>query len=223
MNAPKKTRSNKAVSGKSAGPPHTAPLDLRDVRDPGTLKAMAAVDRAHFVPPTLAAHATDDRALPIGHGQTISQPYIVAFMTELAQLKPHHHVLEIGTGSGYQAAVLAEMVATVTTVEIVEALARSAAERLARLGYRNVKVIHADGYHGCPEAAPFDAVLVTAAAEQIPPPLVEQLNEGGRLVIPVGPQHQVQSLQLLEKHAGELHTREMLPVQFVPFTRASSP
>lgn len=187
------------------------------VSDTATLRAMRTVPRHEFVPPDLRRQAYGDHPLPIGHGQTISQPYIVAYMTEL--LRPHRgmRVLEVGTGSGYQAAVLAEAGATVYTVEIIGALAEPAADRLRRLGYTTVTVRHADGHAGWPEAAPFDAVIVTAAAGYIPPALVEQLRPGGRLVIPVGSIYGVQNLVLVEKGArGEIRTETLLPVRFVP-------
>jgi protein-L-isoaspartate(D-aspartate) O-methyltransferase len=163
--------------------------------------------------------AYDDRPLPIDHGQTISQPFIVALMTELLEPEPGDRVLEVGTGSGYQAAILARLVARVYTIEIIEPLAERAAERLARLGYHNVETRLGDGYHGWPEAAPFDAIVVTAAADHVPPPLVEQLRAGGRMVIPVGDRFSVQQLLLIEKTADdEVRTRQLLPVRFVPLT-----
>jgi protein-L-isoaspartate(D-aspartate) O-methyltransferase len=163
-------------------------------------------------------HAYEDRPLAIGHGQTISQPYIVALMTELARPRPDSKVLEIGSGSGYQAAVLAEIAAHVYTIEIVAPLAAWAAQRLQRAGYQNVTVKHADGYHGWEEQAPFDAIVVTAAASHIPPPLIAQLKDGGRMVIPVGSRFRTQQLVLVEKQGDRITTRNMLPVRFVPFT-----
>jgi len=161
--------------------------------------------------------AYEDRPLPIGYGQTISQPYIVAKMTELAEPKKTDRALEIGTGSGYQAAVLSRLVAEVYTIEIVEPLGREAHERLRAFGYRNVEVRIGDGYQGWPEKAPFDIILVTAAPEQIPPKLVEQLKPGGRLVLPVGPNFQTQWLKVVTKNEkGEVRTREVMPVVFVP-------
>lgn len=189
--------------------------------DERVMDAMGEVPRHEFVPPELrGAAAYRDRPLPIGNGQTISQPYIVALMSDLADVGPESIVLEIGTGSGYQAAILAEIVNHVYTIEIVEPLGRRAAETLERLGYDNVSVRIGDGYAGWPEQAPFDAIVVTAAPEQVPEPLVQQLRIGGRLVIPVGGRGQTQSLQVLEKTgAGEILTTDVLPVRFVPFTR----
>lgn len=187
--------------------------------DSAVMKAIADVERHHFVPPRLRKDAYDNRPLPIGHGQTISQPYIVALMTDLLNVERDDVVLEVGTGSGYQAAVLAELVDHVHTVEIIEPLAKQAKERLKRLGFDNVSVSHADGYHGLPDEAPFDAIIVTAAAGRIPPPLIRQLAPGGRMVIPVGPVFSVQQLMLIEKDAdGAITTRQILPVRFVPLT-----
>jgi protein-L-isoaspartate(D-aspartate) O-methyltransferase len=180
---------------------------------------MNAVPRHRFVPAGEARNAYENRPLPIGHGQTISQPYIVALMTELLRPKPGHVVLEVGTGSGYQAAVLAKLVAKVKSIEIVGPLAKSATARLAALGYGNVEVKLADGYHGWPEHAPFDGIIVTAAASSIPPPLIRQLKPGGRMVIPVGAAFFTQNLILLEKDAkGKVTTTALLPVAFVPLT-----
>jgi protein-L-isoaspartate(D-aspartate) O-methyltransferase len=195
-------------------------IEAQGVKDGATLAALRAVPRHEFVPAALADRAYGDHPLPIGHGQTISQPYIVGFMTEVLQPRPGMKVLEVGTGSGYQAAVLAEIGATVKTVEIFEPLARQATERLKRLGYKNVEVRHADGHFGWKEAAPFDAVIVTAAAGYIPPALVEQLKPGGRMVIPVGSVGGVQNLILVEKDAkGEVTTEILLPVRFVPMLK----
>lgn len=183
--------------------------------------AMRTVPRHEFVPEAERRNAYENRPLPIGYGQTISQPYIVALMTELAQLGPGARALEIGTGSGYQAAVLAQMGVAVSTIEIVPQLGRAAAQRLARLGYESVAARIGDGYHGWPGAEPFDAILVTAAASHVPPPLVQQLKPGGRMVIPVGPPFVVQQLVLVTKDAsGGVRTRQLLPVRFVPLTRA---
>lgn len=183
------------------------------------MRAMAKVPRHRFVPPEAAHAAYRNRPLPIGQGQTISQPYIVALSTDLIDPKPHHVVLEVGTGSGYQAAVLAELVERVYSVEIVEPLGREAAGRLSALGYGNVDVLIGDGYQGRPDKAPFDGIIVTAAAPSIPGPLVQQLKPGGRMVIPVGPQHGAQELTLIEKTAGgTVTTRVVLPVRFVPLT-----
>lgn len=189
----------------------------RGVRDTATLRAMRTVPRHEFVPRAYLDAAYDDRPLPIGLGQTISQPYIVAYMTELLRPKPGDRVLEVGTGSGYQAAVLGEIVADVYTIEIFDELAKTAAARLARAGYRNVYVRHGDGYFGWPEKSPFDAVIVTAAAGHIPPPLLEQLKPGGRMAIPVGSVYGVQTLVLVEKdREGRVTTESLLPVRFVP-------
>lgn len=193
--------------------------DRREL-DEQVMAALAAVPRHEFVPIELRDDAYQNRPLPIGQGQTISQPYIVALMTDLAGVDESSVVLEVGTGSGYQAAVLAEIVEHVYTIEIVEPLGRRAAETLERLGYDNVTVRIGDGYLGWPEAAPFDAIIVTAAPEQIPEPLIEQLAAGGRLVVPVGAQGQAQTLQWLEKDpAGGLRVVDVLPVVFVPLTR----
>jgi protein-L-isoaspartate(D-aspartate) O-methyltransferase len=163
--------------------------------------------------------AYENRPLPIGYGQTISQPYIVALMTDLLEPEPGDVVLEIGTGSGYQAAVLSKLVQQVYTIEIIPQLASSASQRLQRLGFKNVEVKNADGYFGWEEHAPFDAIIVTAAASHIPPPLVAQLKPGGVLMIPVGPAFQVQQLSMVKKdQEGKLTTRQVLPVRFVPFT-----
>lgn len=189
----------------------------RGITNARVLAAMGKVPRHEFVPERLRADAYDDHPLPIGHGQTISQPYIVAFMTEQLQPKRTDRVLEIGTGSGYQAAVLAELVAQVCTIEIVEELAQRAAADLKRLGCTNVHVRAGDGYQGWAEAAPFDAVIVTCAPEQVPQPLIDQLKDGGRMIIPVG-QVWSQELVLLHKRSGKLEQRAVLPVSFVPMT-----
>jgi len=191
----------------------------RGITDELTLAAMRKVPRHQFVPENMAADAYKDRPLPIGHGQTISQPYIVAFMTERLQLKPGFRVLEIGTGSGYQAAILDEIVKKVYTVEIIEELAEQARQRLVSM-YPDITVIHGDGYFGWQEGAPYDAIIVTAAAEFIPPALIEQLREGGRMVIPVGSPYGAQWLTMVEKASSDVLTTErLLPVRFVPFTR----
>jgi protein-L-isoaspartate(D-aspartate) O-methyltransferase len=184
------------------------------------IEAMKRVDRARFVPQDAALFAWENRPLSIGYGQTISQPFIVALMTELLDLEASHRVLEIGTGSGYQAAVLAELVSRVYTVEIVPELAASASTRLAALGYDNVEVRAADGWHGWPDAAPFDRIIVTAVGEEIPPLLLQQLKSGGRMVMPIGPQHAGQNLTVIDKTADGVSQRDVLPVQFVPLTRA---
>ncbi len=192
--------------------------------DDAVMRAVAEVPRHEFVPAEYRMLAYVNRPLPIGEGQTISQPYIVALMTDLAAVDSGSSVLEIGTGSGYQAAVLAEIAAHVYTIEIVEPLGRRAGETLERLGYDNISVRIGDGYLGWPEAAPFDAIIVTAAPEEVPAPLLEQLAPGGRLVIPVGAAGATQSLRVLEKDAaGEIVERDVLPVTFVPFTREDAP
>lgn len=194
-------------------------IAARDVTDERVLAALRQVPRHRFVPPSQANLAYEDTALPIGEGQTISQPYIVAFMTAAAGIRRGDRVLEIGTGSGYQAAVLAAMGAEVFTIEIIPTLAERAAALLRELGYPRLQVRTGDGYLGWPEAAPFDAILVTAAPETIPPPLLDQLAEGGRLVIPVGPAGRLQHLTLVTKTQGRLVQRTLLPVRFVPFVR----
>jgi len=188
--------------------------------DAAVMEAMGRTRRHEFVPPELASAAYDNRPLPIGSGQTISQPYIVALMTDLARVRKGDRVLEVGTGSGYQAAILAEMGATVHTIEIVAALADTARERLARLGYRDVHVVTGDGYEGIPAHAPYDAILVTAGAGHVPPALVKQLKPGGRMVIPVGDPLGYQELTVVEKAAdGTAKARQVIPVRFVPLTR----
>ncbi len=187
--------------------------------DPKVMDAIGRVPRHEFVPPELAEFAYENRPLPIGYGQTISQPYIVALMTHLIAPETHHRVLEVGAGSGYQAAVLAELVDRVHTIEIVPGLALEATERLPRLGYENVEVRLGDGYFGWPAAEPFNAIVVTAAASHVPPPLVAQLAPEGALVIPVGQPFSVQMLLLVRKHAdGQVSVRQILPVRFVPLT-----
>jgi protein-L-isoaspartate(D-aspartate) O-methyltransferase len=187
--------------------------------DLSILAAMREVPRHELVPEGVRAAAYENRPLPIGYGQTISQPYIVALMSDLANPDEGDVVLEIGTGSGYQAAVISRLVRRVYTIEIVEPLARQAEERVRGLGYHNITVRQGDGYHGWTEHAPFDAILVTAAASHIPPPLVAQLKPGGRMVIPVGPPFMAQSLMLVEKEPdGKVRTRALLPVSFVPLT-----
>jgi protein-L-isoaspartate(D-aspartate) O-methyltransferase len=186
---------------------------------PAVIAAMGRVARHDFVPEALRARAYADRPLPIGYGQTISQPYIVALMSDLLKPARGQVMLEIGTGSGYQAAVLAELGIETYTMEIVPQLGSAAAARLDRLGYERVRVKVADGYHGWPEHAPFDGIVVTAAADHVPPPLIAQLKPGGRMVIPVGPAFMVQQLVLVTKAAdGTTRTRQLLPVRFVPLT-----
>ncbi len=194
-------------------------IAARGVEHPAVLDAMRSVPRHHFVDASQARHAYEDRPLPIGFGQTISQPYIVAYMTELLQPDSSDRVLEVGTGSGFQAAVLAEIVDDVYTVEIIPELAQTATSRLQDIGYGNVHVRDADGYFGWEEHAPYDAILVTAAAEHIPPPLIDQLRDGGRMVIPVGSPFRTQTLMLVEKDGESISTRSLAPVRFVPFTR----
>lgn len=195
-------------------------LKGRDISDFATLSAMLNVPRHEFVPEPLKEVAYTDGPLPIGNGQTISQPYIVAFMTQSLQLRSAHRVLEIGTGSGYQAAVLAKIVDSVYTIEIVEDLAIAAKKRLKDLGYNNVIVKWGDGYHGLPSKAPFDAIMVTAGADSIPQPLIDQLKIGGRMIIPVGPHHGIRQLVLITKKKNKIIKRNLMPVRFVPFTRA---
>lgn len=195
-------------------------IAARGVRDPRVLAVMRDVPRHLFVPPELQRQAYQDRPLPIGYDQTISQPYIVARMTELTRPGAGDRALEVGTGSGYQAAVLSRLVSHVYTIEIVEPLARSAEQRLKKLSYANVTVRAGDGYAGWPDMAPFDIIMVTAAPDHVPAPIVAQLKAGGRLVIPVGPVSAVQELQLIEKdNAGRTTTTHVAPVQFVPLAR----
>lgn len=193
----------------------TEQIIARNVKDKKVLSAMLKVPRHEFVPENLKKFAYEDRPLPIGEDQTISQPYIVALMTELLELKGDERVLEIGTGSGYQAAILAEIAKEVYTIEIIPSLARSAEERLKRLGYKNIKVKIGDGYKGWQEYAPFDAIIVTAAPDHVPQPLVDQLKVGGRMVIPVG--SMFQELKLITKNGG-IKERDIIPVRFVPMT-----
>jgi protein-L-isoaspartate(D-aspartate) O-methyltransferase len=196
-------------------------LKTRDINNERVLAAMARVPRHEFVPRAVRNLAYRDHPLEIGHEQTISQPYMVALMTQLIDPKPSQRVLEVGTGSGYQAAVLAELVKKVYTIELVPELAKQAAERLKGLGYNNVQVGSGDGYQGWPEAAPFDAIVVTCAPEHIPEPLLEQLEPGGKMVIPVGATPDSQTLQVISKTAeGVQQTRKVTPVRFVPLRRA---
>lgn len=194
-------------------------IKSRGISDQLTLKAMLKVPRHLFVPAEYESRAYDDNPLPIGYGQTISQPFIVAYMTEVVKPSAWKNALEIGTGSGYQAAVLGEIVNKVFTIEIVPELARESAGRLTRMGYSNVTSKYGDGYQGWAEHAPFDIIVVTAAAEEIPQPLIDQLAENGRLVIPVGPQSSVQELLLLEKKNGKVGEKRLTLVRFVPFRR----
>ena len=191
-------------------------IKARGVKDPRVLSALLKVERHRFVPEKYLDSAYSDQPLPIGEGQTISQPYIVALMTELLELKGYERVLEIGTGSGYQAAILAELAKEVYTIEIIEPLASRAREKLSELGYQNIKVKAGDGYLGWPEAAPFDAIIVTAAPDHIPKPLIEQLKERGRMVLPVGVY--TQELKKIVKRSGKMETINVIPVVFVPMT-----
>ena len=193
-------------------------IEQRGIREPEVLRAMRTVPRHEFVLPEYLNMAHDDRPLPIGFGQTISQPYIVAVMTELLRLNRGDRVLEVGTGSGYQAAILAELTVEVYSVEIIEELHQRSTETLRRLGYHNVETRHADGYYGWEEHAPYDAIIVTAAPDHIPQPLISQLKDGGRLVIPVGPKGAFQSLWLVEKEGDEVRSKNMMGVVFVPLT-----
>ncbi len=200
----------------------TIQIEERDVRAPAVLKAMRRVPRHEFVPVEFLDQAYGDHPLPIGYGQTISQPYIVGYMSEQLGVKPGDRVLEIGTGSGYQAAVLAEMGLTVYSIEVIPELAEQAAARLKLLGYGDVQVRAGDGYFGWPEAAPFDAIVVTAAPDHVPQPLIEQLKPGGQMVIPIGPVGAVQTLwQFTVDQSGELLARNLGAVRFVPLTRSA--
>jgi protein-L-isoaspartate(D-aspartate) O-methyltransferase len=194
-------------------------IKKRGINHKATLDAMRKIPRHKYVPNDLIEKAYNDGPLPIGYGQTISQPYIVAYMTAAIDPKSGQKVLEIGTGSGYQAAVLAEIVDEVYTIEIITELYSSAKKRLNDLGYKNITCINADGYYGVEKSAPFDAIVVTAATEHIPPPLIKQLKDGGRMIIPIGSPFLNQSLILVEKTGEEITTTSLLPVRFVPFTR----
>ncbi len=193
-------------------------LKTRDIYDKRALEVMEKVERHKFVPKNMINNAYDDNPLPIGYGQTISQPYIVALMTQSLEADKNDKVLEVGTGSGYQAAVLAEIVEEVYTIEIIELLASTAENRLNELGYKNVKVKNADGYFGWQEFAPYDAIIVTAAANHIPPPLLEQLKDGGKLIIPLGSTLNFQTLTLVTKKGDDLETEFITGVRFVPLT-----
>jgi protein-L-isoaspartate(D-aspartate) O-methyltransferase len=194
-------------------------LQHADITDKDVLEAIDTVPRHEFVPERYVQSAYEDHPLPIGYGQTISQPYIVALMTQLLELKHDDKVLEIGTGSGYQTAILARLASEVYSVEIVEALAKEATKRLQRLGYKNVKVKWDDGYTGWEEYAPYDTIIVTAAPDHVPQPLIDQLKDGGRLVIPVGAERSGQRLQKIVKHGTAVTTEDVTGVVFVPFTR----
>ncbi len=193
----------------------------RGVTNKSVLDAMKKVKRHEFVLKKYLNDAYNDHPLPIDYGQTISQPYIVALMTDLADVKPGEKALEIGTGSGYQAAILAEITDSVYTIEIITELIEFAKNNLESAGYKNVNLKNADGYFGWEEKGPFDAIVVTAAAEHVPPPLIAQLNEGGKMVIPVGHPYQVQNLMLIEKKKGKIISKNISPVRFVPFTRGN--
>ncbi len=202
----------------------SAQIEGRDIRSADVRRVMRKVPRHEFVPEDARGSAYLDHPLPIGYGQTISQPYVVAFMTEQLDLRPTHKVLEIGTGSGYQAAVLAELAGELFTIEIVEPLGRRAAETLATLGYDNIHVRIGNGYLGWPEEVPFDRIILTAAPEKLPETLVEQLAPGGRLVAPVGPVYGSQEIIVLDKgRDGKVRRRSVLPVQFVPMVDAPAP
>lgn len=194
----------------------------RGIKNPQVLEAMRQVHRHAFVPAELQHMAYTDQPLPIGHNQTISQPYIVAFMTEALHLEPTYKVLEIGTGSGYQAAVLAEIVSDVYTIEIVSSLAAQAEKTLSKLNYKNIEVISGDGYQGHALKAPYDAIIVTAAPNHIPIELIKQLKVGGRMIIPVGPVHSIQQLVLVTKNSDGVSEKKLMPVRFVPFTGKAS-
>ena len=196
-------------------------IENRGIKNKSTLDAMKKVPRHKFVSSNNIENAYDDGPLPIGYGQTISQPYIVAYMTAVIDPEPGQKVLEIGTGSGYQAAVLAEIVDSVFTIEIITELYKSSEKKLKELGYKNVYCKNADGYYGWEKYAPFDAIIVTAAAEYIPPMLIEQLKDGGKMIIPVGSPFLNQTLILVEKSGEDITTNSLLPVRFVPFTRGN--
>jgi protein-L-isoaspartate(D-aspartate) O-methyltransferase len=195
-------------------------ITARGIKDERVIAAMTRVARHEFVPASQRSMAYEDGPLPIGYGQTISQPYVVAFMTAALDPKPADRVLEIGTGSGYQAAILSCLVAEVFSIEIVEPLALRAKADLNRLGFKNVRVRTGDGYLGWPEAAPFDDIIVTCAPERVPPALVDQLKVGGRMIVPVGPSGGVQELYMMHKHPEGLETQAVLPVRFVPMVKA---
>ncbi len=197
-------------------------IEARGISDPRVLQAMRTVPRHTFIPDSQRAFAYGDHPLPIGHDQTISQPYVVAFMTEALSLDPNSVVLEIGTGSGYQAAVCAEIAREVYSIEILEPLARSAVDVLTRLGYHTVHVRVGDGYYGWPDAGPFDAIIGTAAAREIPQPVLAQLKSGGRMILPVEGEHGFQHLiRVTKDDQGQLHRSSVMPVRFVPMTGRS--
>ena len=197
-------------------------LAAHGIKDPAVLKAMRETPREQFMPPGVRAFAYEDHPVPIGYGQTMSQPYIVAFMTEALDITRTHRVLEIGTGSGYQAAILSSVAKEVYTIEIVEQLAQSASAILNRLGYHNVVVRHGDGYRGWPDKAPFDRIVLTAAPPELPISLIDQLKPGGKLLAPIGDQSAAQELTLVEKTAdGKITSRAVLPVRFMPMIKRS--
>ncbi len=191
-------------------------IERRGITDTAVLRAMQTVPRHLFVPPDVVDQAYEDHPLPIGYGQTISQPFVVAWMTALLRLKAGDKVLEVGTGSGYQAAILSELGCQVYTMEIIEPLARQAKERLSDMGYKNIVVRHGDGYYGWPEESPFDAIIVTCAPDHIPPPLIAQLKDGGRMVVPVGPPGSYQSMFLVTREGGRVKSENLGGVLFVP-------
>jgi len=193
-------------------------IENKGIEDPNVLAAMRKVQRHSFVPDNLESSAYEDRPLPIGEGQTISQPYVVALMTEILQLNDRHRVLEIGTGSGYQAAVLAQIAGEVYSIEIKQKLYERASKVLESLGYKNVKTLHDDGYFGWPKAGPFDAIMITAAVDHIPPPLIKQLKDGGRLTLPLGNPFSYQNLVLVTKQGGDVSVKQITGVLFVPMT-----
>ncbi len=197
-------------------------IETRGVKNKAVLQSMKTVPRHLFVPEKNIPLAYEDRPLPIGYGQTISQPFIVAYMTEVIDPKPHQKVLEIGTGSGYQAAVLSGLVKEVYTIEIIPELGNASATRLKNLGYKNVAVKIQDGYFGWAAHGPYDAIVVTAAAEYIPPGLIAQLKDGGKIIIPIGSPFMNQMLMLVEKKGKKITTKSLMPVVFVPFTRKKS-
>jgi protein-L-isoaspartate(D-aspartate) O-methyltransferase len=190
----------------------------RGISDRRVLKAMESVPRHAFVPAAYRDQAYADHPLPIGYGQTISQPYIVAYMCEVAGIRPSDRILEVGTGSGYHASVISRLASKIYTIEIIPELARRAEETIRQLGYENIVLRQGDGYFGWKDEAPFDVIIVTAAADHIPPPLLRQLKDGGRMIIPLGHPFFTQKLVLVEKKNGEIRSRDLIPVRFVPLT-----
>jgi protein-L-isoaspartate(D-aspartate) O-methyltransferase len=197
-------------------------LMARDINDPATLKAMQLVPRHEFVPSEMKPYSYSDGPLSIGMGQTISQPYIVAYMTQVLKLQKQDRVLEVGTGSGYQAAILAQLVDSVYSIEIIPELSHKAKNTLSALGYENIVLKIGDGYIGWPEKGPFDAIIVTAGAEEVPEPLQNQLREGGRMIIPVGPHKGIRQLLLISKKSGKIKSKEVMAVRFVPLVRPNN-